>query len=933
MAAYAAPAPGLDRPSPVVEPSHPRHHTSSQPATAAAQFYSTTTEPLKDRDEDRAASADLRARKASTPSSLGSSGSVLDRGRPQAPRPPSHQQQLEQRPSSFFGVDSDQHGALAQGGAPGAPPLAPAVQGAGSRARGGDGAQGAAVSRTDSFFGVESAAPREQQVVDGPAATSNLPSGQADGHAARRSSFYGLDAARPSPVPAGVAAANASREGSSPGRDTPSTTSHHQPSSGSGSGSYSSDAHPHSRMRYSNAPYAASRSASLYGAGSGDGGEAGFLPPPPAQLLDQSHLRVGTMASLLSHDKTLELYRQNAKKTNDPDIQYEFATFTMDVVADLEQSTLMARAARGEDAPPLPQEVEARQKQQALVAESIALLNRLATRGHVPSCYFLADCYTQGIGTTKGKRDYDKAFPLFHTAGKHGHAAGSFRTAQCLEHGWGTRKDWSKAVSFYRRAAVLSHTGAMHRLGLAELNGELGLSKRAKDGVQWLTRAAELADQVDPPQPQSLHELAVLHEQGIDNVVFQDEDYAAELLARAAELQYAPSAYKLGECYEYGKMGCPQDAALSIHYYNIAAQQNHAAACFALTAWYLVGSPGILPQSDTEAYLWAKKAAEQGLAKAQYAVGYFSEVGIGTYRDEREALEWFRQAASHGDKRAMDRLRIAGQPLPPVVGPAAASQPQRRPSPVHGNANGAGARPGLPSTESHMSGLHLPAKTRRLSSSRILLRKEKPSPASSGGPDGSLGSKKKSAHSLSASAGAFGGELRTRTTSAGALPAPDRKGKGKEKALPDMPSLPPHGHAPGMPPMTRQRSYSQPESAMQPLRPLDYNLRPLPAGAGAPQPPAVGGPSAYSPLAHGGGPAALQPPYGGEYGSNGAGVGAASPARRAPPPAGQVRMPARQGPSDSPQLGSDEVERKKQERDKVLQRRKNAGEDKDCVVM
>ena len=42
---------------------------------------------------------------------------------------------------------------------------------------------------------------------------------------------------------------------------------------------------------------------------------------------------------------------------------------------------------------------------------------------------------------------------------------------------------------------------------------------------------------------------------------------AAELLAQAAELGYAPSAFKLGECYEYGKMGCPQDAALSIHYY------------------------------------------------------------------------------------------------------------------------------------------------------------------------------------------------------------------------------------------------------------------------------------------------------------------------------------------------------------------------------
>lgn len=38
----------------------------------------------------------------------------------------------------------------------------------------------------------------------------------------------------------------------------------------------------------------------------------------------------------------------------------------------------------------------------------------------------------------------------------------------------------------------------------------------------------------------------------------------------------------------------------------------------------------MLPQSDTEAFLWAQKAAEAGLAKAMYAVGYFTEVGIGT---------------------------------------------------------------------------------------------------------------------------------------------------------------------------------------------------------------------------------------------------------------------------------------------------------------
>ena len=35
---------------------------------------------------------------------------------------------------------------------------------------------------------------------------------------------------------------------------------------------------------------------------------------------------------------------------------------------------------------------------------------------------------------------------------------------------------------------------------------------------------------------------------------------------------------------------------------NITAQKNHRDPCFALTAWCPVGSPGVLPQSDTEAY-------------------------------------------------------------------------------------------------------------------------------------------------------------------------------------------------------------------------------------------------------------------------------------------------------------------------------------------
>lgn len=186
-----------------------------------------------------------------------------------------------------------------------------------------------------------------------------------------------------------------------------------------------------------------------------------------------------------------------------------------------------------------------------------------------------------------------------------------------------------------RKAASSLHTAAMFRLGLAEIKGELGLPIKAKEGFKWLKRAAEQADQSDEPDPAAilaLHELAVLHEKGVEHVVFVDTEYAAECYAKASQLGHAASAFKLGECYEYGRMGCPQDSALSIHYYNIAAQQGHKEACFALTAWYLVGSPGVLPQSDVEAFLWAKKAAEQGLAKAEFACGYFTEVRVDTAR-------------------------------------------------------------------------------------------------------------------------------------------------------------------------------------------------------------------------------------------------------------------------------------------------------------
>ncbi|KAF9584452.1 hypothetical protein BGW38_006426 [Lunasporangiospora selenospora] len=356
------------------------------------------------------------------------------------------------------------------------------------------------------------------------------------------------------------------------------------------------------------------------------------FPPqeePQESFLSHAHLKPGHKATLLSYTQTLELYRQNAKKTNDPELQFEFAAFMIDAGKPLEDPQTRAE----------------------LFDEAMKLLRKLATNGHAESQHYLAECYASGFA--KGKPDFDKAFPLWTQASKHGHPDAAYRTGRCYDEGLGTRKDNARAVQFYRKAASANHPGAMWRLGVVTLFGELGLTISPRDGVKWLKRSVQAAT---PEFPFALYELAQLHERGIENIVFVDPEYSVSLYSQAAELGHAASAFRLGECWEYGKLGCKQDPRLSIHYYTLAAQQEHPEACFALAAWYLVGSPGVLPQSDAEAYIWAKRAADKGLAKALHAMGYFTEVGIGPRKDMEQAIEWYKKAAEAGDKRATQRL-------------------------------------------------------------------------------------------------------------------------------------------------------------------------------------------------------------------------------------------------------------------------------------
>ena len=132
---------------------------------------------------------------------------------------------------------------------------------------------------------------------------------------------------------------------------------------------------------------------------------------------------------------------------------------------------------------------------------------------------------------------------------------------------------------------------------------------------------------------------------GGNDTIIRDENYAKQLFMQAANLGYKFSQYRLGTAYEYGSIGCPIDPRRSIAWYSKAAVQEEHQSELALSGWYLTGAESVLQQSDTEAYLWARKAATAGLAKAEYAMGYFTEVGIGAPVDIEDAKRWYRRAA------------------------------------------------------------------------------------------------------------------------------------------------------------------------------------------------------------------------------------------------------------------------------------------------
>jgi len=76
----------------------------------------------------------------------------------------------------------------------------------------------------------------------------------------------------------------------------------------------------------------------------------------------------------------------------------------------------------------------------------------------------------------------------------------------------------------------------------------------------------------------------------------------------------------------------------------------------AISKWFLCGHEGVFEKNEELAFVYAQRAASSGLATAEFALGYFYEIGMYVPVDLQQAKAWYGKAAAHGNKDASNRI-------------------------------------------------------------------------------------------------------------------------------------------------------------------------------------------------------------------------------------------------------------------------------------
>ena len=346
-------------------------------------------------------------------------------------------------------------------------------------------------------------------------------------------------------------------------------------------------------------------------------------------------------------EEVLERARPLVLKATDPEMQLAWAQDALSWVEVASQNSNREQSG-GQPARSNTPKVE-----HQLRVDALNIVEFLAGQQH-PKAEFMKGWWLE-FGKFGYRVDKKEAFLGYRRAAEKGYARAEYRIGMQYE----SSNNLAKAVEHYQKGVALKDSASNYRLGMMTLLGQHGMQQDYHRGVDLVRFAADTADE-NAPQGAYVYGMLLARELPNINVPDQflpfDLNLGALFIEKAAYLGFAKAQLKMAQAYELCQLGCEFDPALSLHYNALAARQGEAEADMAISKWFLCGYEGVFEKNEELAFTYARRAAQTKMATAEFAMGYFYEIGMYVPVDIRESEIWYQKAAEHGNKDAVQRI-------------------------------------------------------------------------------------------------------------------------------------------------------------------------------------------------------------------------------------------------------------------------------------
>lgn len=242
------------------------------------------------------------------------------------------------------------------------------------------------------------------------------------------------------------------------------------------------------------------------------------------------------------------------------------------------------------------------------------------------------------------------AFAEVKSAADSGDPRAQYELGNRFHIGKGVPKDPTEAVDWWQKSAAQKFSPAELSLGLAYANGD-GVPKNEPEGIKLCRLAAESGF------ARAEETMGIFYFLGVRADVQKDYPQAFHWFKLAADQGWPPSQYLLALCYRDGK-GTPTNSAEAVSWLERAASNGLANAQAALGHYYFdkgfaeLGIPArvkpdvpvtqeqLTNQNFVTGLEWYCKAANQGYRPGQFFLAFAYGDGAGVARDPIECYKW-----------------------------------------------------------------------------------------------------------------------------------------------------------------------------------------------------------------------------------------------------------------------------------------------------